>query len=137
MGEEIAMSSRFWTHGFDIYAPTESQLKHAYVRAESSKFWETVNRVFSDPGAHNSITDLVMSRIQHLMHFPHAINPSDIKPAWLLMQMAGYNQGTVRSLEDFFKYHNIDMVASRQHPPRWCSPGGEEPGWVKDGLPHN
>lgn len=137
MGEEIAMSSRFWTNGFDIYAPIESQLKHAYVRAESSKFWETVNRVFSDAGAHNSITDVVMSRIQHLMKFPHMADPKEVKPSWLLTHMAEFNQGTVRSLDDFFKYHNIDMQNSRQHPPKWCSPGGVEPGWVTDGLPHN
>lgn len=121
---------RFWTNGFDIYAPMASQLKHAYVRAESSKFWETVNRVFSDPGAHNSITDLVMARIQHLLLFPGMDKPSHIKPGWLLTHMDRYQQGTVRSIDDFFQFHNIDMARGRQSPPKWCSPGGVEPPWV-------
>lgn len=133
MGEEIAMSSRFWTHGFDIYAPMASQLKHAYVRAESSKFWETVNRVFSDPSAHNSITDLVMARIQHLMLFPGMEKPGNIKPAFLLTHMDEFQQGTVRSIHDFFKYHNIDMRRGRQRVPDWCSPGHVDPPWVKKG----
>ena len=43
MGEEIALSIRFWTSGFDIYAPTVDVLAHEYVRKEHPKFWETVS----------------------------------------------------------------------------------------------
>jgi hypothetical protein len=39
MGEELIMSVRAWTAGFDIYGPTEDVCKHMYVRQESSKFW--------------------------------------------------------------------------------------------------
>jgi hypothetical protein len=39
MGEELIMSVRAWTGGFDIYGPTEDICKHMYVRQESSKFW--------------------------------------------------------------------------------------------------
>jgi len=32
MGEEIIMSSRFWTAGYDIFSPTQAVVGHIYVR---------------------------------------------------------------------------------------------------------
>lgn len=44
MGEEISMSARLWTSGYDIFAPTTNVLNHYYVRRHYPKFWESVNR---------------------------------------------------------------------------------------------
>ena len=44
MGEEISMSARLWTAGYDIFAPTVNVLNHYYVRRHYPKFWESVNR---------------------------------------------------------------------------------------------
>ena len=44
MGEEISMSARLWTAGYDIFSPTVNVLNHYYVRRHYPKFWETVNR---------------------------------------------------------------------------------------------
>jgi [Skp1-protein]-hydroxyproline N-acetylglucosaminyltransferase len=44
MGEEISMSARVWTAGYDIFAPTINVLNHYYVRRHYPKFWESVNR---------------------------------------------------------------------------------------------
>lgn len=44
MGEEISMSARLWTAGYDIFAPTINVLNHYYVRRHYPKFWESVNR---------------------------------------------------------------------------------------------
>lgn len=44
MGEEISMSARLWTSGYDIFAPTINVLNHYYVRRHHPKFWESVNR---------------------------------------------------------------------------------------------
>jgi hypothetical protein len=55
MGEEISLSARLWTAGYDIFSPTTNVLNHYYVRRHYPKFWETVNRydrlefhIFSD-----------------------------------------------------------------------------------------
>ena len=66
MGEEIALSVRFWTAGFDIYAPTVDICGHEYVRKESTKFWETVNMVF-DGDMHNALTAIVVRRVHRLL----------------------------------------------------------------------
>jgi [Skp1-protein]-hydroxyproline N-acetylglucosaminyltransferase len=44
MGEEISMSARVWTAGYDIFSPTINVLNHYYVRRHYPKFWESVNR---------------------------------------------------------------------------------------------
>lgn len=47
MGEEIALSMRAWTHGWDIYAPRKNLIAHQYRpgRMGLPKFWETANRL--------------------------------------------------------------------------------------------
>ena len=47
MGEEIIMSSRLWTAGYDIFNPNESVVGHIYVRRHKPKFWESVHRAFT------------------------------------------------------------------------------------------
>jgi [Skp1-protein]-hydroxyproline N-acetylglucosaminyltransferase len=47
MGEEIIMSSRLWTAGYDIFSPTQSVVGHFYVRRHMPKFWESVHRAFT------------------------------------------------------------------------------------------
>ena len=42
MGEEIIMSTRLWTSGYDIFSPSQSVVGHMYGRQHQPKFWETV-----------------------------------------------------------------------------------------------
>jgi [Skp1-protein]-hydroxyproline N-acetylglucosaminyltransferase len=44
MGEEISMSARLWTAGYDLFAPSTNTLNHYYVRRHYPKYWESVNR---------------------------------------------------------------------------------------------
>jgi hypothetical protein len=54
MGEEIILSSRLWTAGYDIFSPIQSVVGHIYVRRHKPKFWESVHRAFSF-GVHNPL----------------------------------------------------------------------------------
>lgn len=42
-GEELSLSMRLWTHGYEIFTPTVDLLSHDYGRHDLPKFWETVN----------------------------------------------------------------------------------------------
>ena len=46
-GEEIILSARLWTSGYDIFSPTHSIVTHRYVRNHRPKFWESINRAFT------------------------------------------------------------------------------------------
>jgi [Skp1-protein]-hydroxyproline N-acetylglucosaminyltransferase len=52
MGEEIALSLRAWTHGWDAYAPRKDWIAHQYRPGKMGlpKFWENTARVFGGRG---------------------------------------------------------------------------------------
>merc|ERR1712232_737103 len=119
MGEEIALSIRFWTAGYDIYAPVDVIVNHDYGRHEAPKFWETVDMVFSVPGTYNDLTAFVIQRIQHLVKFPEALTPDKLSPAdpSLNTRLEQFGIGKVRSADDFIRMMQLDLVSKRQHAP--------------------
>ena len=49
LGEEILLSSRLWTSGYDIFSPTISLVGHRYERNQQQpKFWEAIHRAFTN-----------------------------------------------------------------------------------------
>jgi len=123
MGEELALSARFYTSGYDIYAPSADVLQHEYVRKESPKFWETVGEVYSNPGLHNELTNLIVQRVQFLDAFPEADDPQKLDPPSLLVRMNQFGLGSKRSASDFNSHTGLDLKAKRQMPPEWCTKG--------------
>lgn len=81
MGEEISMSARLWTSGYDIFSPTINILNHYYVRRHYPKFWESVNRFFKKP-VHNEIVELIINRVKCMLGYPESrselIQPTSI-----------------------------------------------------------
>jgi [Skp1-protein]-hydroxyproline N-acetylglucosaminyltransferase len=47
IGEEILLSARLWTSGYDIFSPTQNVVGHLYVRNDKPKFWDSLHRVFT------------------------------------------------------------------------------------------
>ncbi|KAL7527934.1 hypothetical protein ACHAWF_002367 [Thalassiosira exigua] len=47
VGEEILLSARLWTAGYDMFSPTHSLVGHHYVRNQKPKFWESIHRTFT------------------------------------------------------------------------------------------
>ena len=123
MGEEISLSIRFWTSGFDIYAPSYDFLRHEYVRKESPKFWESVGMVFGNGNMHNGLTDLIIPRVQALVKWKEE-SESD-ESVFTLQER--YQIGTARTREQFVKIMNIDTENLKQTPPRWCKAGTNYP----------
>jgi Glycosyltransferase (GlcNAc) len=62
MGEEIILSARLWTAGYDLFSPAQAVLGHIYNRPHTPKFWESVHRAFS-PGVYH---DIEVSTVQLL-----------------------------------------------------------------------
>merc|ERR1712238_22147 len=71
MGEEIALSSRAWTSGWDIYAPRKNLISHQYRpgRMGLPKFWEGVNRLYRGSGCNNSLQGRVVQRVKNLIGY--------------------------------------------------------------------
>jgi hypothetical protein len=72
MGEEIALSMRAWTHGWDIYAPRKNLIAHQYRpgRMGLPKFWETANRLYVYCIVYYCVLSMLSMLNDFLIHMP-------------------------------------------------------------------
>ena len=121
MGEEILMSTRFWTSGYDIFSPSTNVVSHIYVRREKPKFWESVRRVYTfsvgDP-----LSLLVLNRVKYLLGYPETAKDM-IWPKTVLTAVEQYAMGNERSLEDYLSMVGLDMKKKEVIPTNWCETG--------------
>ena len=118
-GEEMSLSIRFWTSGFDLYAPSVDVVKHSYYRLNHPKFWETVDMVFSKRGAFYYLKEAVLPRILHMIGLPDG--KKRVKPD--LTRLENYQVGRVRTRAEFAKAVGLDMISQKQTVPTWCVTG--------------
>lgn len=121
MGEEVIMSARFWTHGYDIFSPVFSVIGHMYVRRHKPKYWESVGR-FLWPGVDDRIQDLVINRVKHQLLYPESA-PDLIRPKGVFTGLEHYTMGTVRRVEDYLEMAGLDPVRKEQLDISWCYEG--------------
>jgi hypothetical protein len=123
MGEEIAMTIRFWTSGYDVYGPAIDVLKHEYVRKDGPKFWESVGMVFDNPGLHNELTDLIIPRVQRLVGWKD--EPASSESVYARQER--FHNGKVRTAQQFVQNMNIQIASLKQQAPQWCVKGLDQP----------
>jgi hypothetical protein len=127
MGEEVIMSTRLWTSGFDIFSPTHSVVGHIYVRRHKPKFWESVHRAFHE-GVHNALQGMVLDRIKYQLGYPEAAK--DMLPAKsLLTAVEQYSMGKERPLSRYLELVGLNMTTKEVTPTRWCEEGTVPPGF--------
>jgi [Skp1-protein]-hydroxyproline N-acetylglucosaminyltransferase len=129
MGEEIIMSARFWTHGYDIFSPTHSVVGHMYVRRYKPKYWESVDRFLWD-GVDTLVQDLVLHRVKDQLGYPESA-PDLVRPKSVFFGVEHYTMGSVRSIEDYMKMVGLDPVRKEANNIDWCQTG-QPPEYAKD-----
>ena len=129
MGEEILLSARLWTSGYDIFSPTHSLLGHHYVRNHKPKFWESVHRTFSF-GVHNPLQMLVLNRVKYQLGYPES-SKDMIKPKTLFTAVDQYSMGSTRTLDDYLKIVGLNMNTKEVTYTAWCETGVPPPGFEK------
>lgn len=124
MGEEIALSIRAWTHGWNIYAPRKSLIAHQYRpgRLGLPKFWESVGRDSGRPQLNTKLQKHVIRRIKHMVGYtddtPELIEQEG--DGIVLTDYEHYSLGHTRPLEDYLKLTNIDVVNQKCKRMDWC-----------------
>jgi len=91
-GEEISLSARAFTSGYDLYAPTENLVWHLYQH-EQPKHWE-------DHRDHTGRHQAAVERLRTLFQGDHT-------------ELGAYGLGTERSLAAFEEYAEIRLGAQR------------------------
>ena len=118
VGEEIAMTVRAFTSGYELFHPAETIVWHDYVRRSGIKHWED----------HTEQNRVARAWAQHDLR-------SKARVARLLRgeRLDGFNLGTVRSLGEYEAYAGISFRARKaqvytmraEEPPNPT----ENPGW--------
>ncbi len=119
MGEEISMTVRAFTHGYDIFHPSETILWHDYLRADSRKHWgdHVETNDVAKPWSELDIAS--KEKVQQLLR-GKAIAP--------------FGLGTVRSLEEYERYAGLSFALrkAQHHTMKAAEPPNPEapPDWA-------
>eukprot|EP00586_Coscinodiscus_wailesii_P020892 CAMPEP_0172519120 /NCGR_PEP_ID=MMETSP1066-20121228/291225_1 /TAXON_ID=671091 /ORGANISM="Coscinodiscus wailesii, Strain CCMP2513" /LENGTH=572 /DNA_ID=CAMNT_0013301641 /DNA_START=158 /DNA_END=1876 /DNA_ORIENTATION=+ len=129
MGEEMALSMRAWTSGWNIYAPRKNYFTHHYRpgRLGLPKFWGSAGRAFHRPLLNNRIQKPVIQRVKHLVGYKSATKEIIKKDGLdvVLTDMDYYGMGKERTWDEFMTFAN--MKATEDHLlcslNSWCNQG--------------
>jgi hypothetical protein len=94
IGEELLLSARFYTHGWDIYTPSRNTIYHMYTREKDPKFWDN-KHIEADIASEKvrfilglvPTDEKLTSRQKHYLHI--------------------YGLGSKRTLEEYFAFAGI------------------------------
>ena len=130
MGEEIMLSMRAWTHGWDIYAPRYNWIAHQYRpgRMGLPKFWGSVGRLFGRPGPgfSNQLQLRLIKRVKHLVGYEDCCSREKLESEGdgeVLFDVEHYAFGDVRSREAYLDWAKIDVEKKRCNSIGWCNNG--------------
>ena len=98
-GEEILLSMRFYTAGYDVFTPTQNIVYHKYTRDNEPKFWDDIT--YKDDNA--------KLRMKHIL----GVVPLEKVPTGFQLELQKYGAGNQRSISDFFNFAKIDLEAER------------------------
>lgn len=94
VGEEIMTSARAWSWGWDVFTPNLNIVYHFYTRSNEPKIWDKPD--YSDQPAH--------TKVQAILRLIDTQVPKELS-----RNLDRYGLGSVRSVEDFFKFVGIDI----------------------------
>eukprot|EP00538_Stauroneis_constricta_P000863 CAMPEP_0119549908 /NCGR_PEP_ID=MMETSP1352-20130426/3540_1 /TAXON_ID=265584 /ORGANISM="Stauroneis constricta, Strain CCMP1120" /LENGTH=549 /DNA_ID=CAMNT_0007595607 /DNA_START=44 /DNA_END=1693 /DNA_ORIENTATION=- len=127
MGEEIALSMRAWTNGWNIYAPRLNLIAHQYRpgRLGLPKFWESVGRDSGRPNLNTRLQSHIIRRVKHMVGYPEDTleKLQEDNDEHVLTDMEYYSLGTTRTREEYLQLAQIDVEEKKCHNLAWCNKG--------------
>lgn len=124
MGEEIALSLRAWTNGWNIYAPRLNMIAHQYRpgRLGLPKFWESVGRDSGRASLNTRLQKHVLRRVKYMLGYPTDSEEAIAKDgdSVALSLFEHYSLGHERTLEDYLEWTNIDSIHEKTARMGWC-----------------
>jgi len=130
MGEEIMLSMRAYTSGWDVYAPRKNWIAHQYRpgRMGLPKFWGSVGRVFGRPGPgfSNALQLKIIKRVKHLVGYKDCCTEEKLREdgeETVLEEVEHYGFGNVRTREEYLDWAAIDVDGRRCRNIKWCNQG--------------
>jgi len=124
MGEEIALSIRAWTNGWNIYAPRKNVIAHQYRpgRLGLPKFWESVGRDSGRGSLNTRLQKHVLRRVKHMLAYTDDSREKIEKEGdgVCLHHFEYYSLGHTRPLEDYLQWTHINPAKQETSKIEWC-----------------
>lgn len=96
IGEELLLSARFFTNGWDIFTPNKNTIYHMYTRESDPKFWE--NQHIDSEHASQKARYILGLDTDRSKLTPRQVHLLD-----------RYGLGKERSLDDYYLHAGIDL----------------------------
>jgi len=122
MGEELILSARLWTHGYDIYSPTQPVVTHRYKRLDQPKFWQVMANLLAKGKSFNNIGLHVLGRIKAQNGYPES-SKDFVSTKSLFTALDDYTLGNTRTLHDFLEYCGLNFTQKIVYHIDWCNKG--------------
>jgi hypothetical protein len=102
-GEELTLAARLWTHGWNIFVPSQVICWHDYSKREGRR------RHWDDHKEWTRLNELSQKRARHLLGAESVTDPEALR------EIERYGLGTARSLEQFYAHSGVDYRAKTIH----------------------
>lgn len=99
-GEEISLSVRLWTHGYDLFNPNKVILYHDYTDRGRRRHW-------SDHLDWTSLNQRAQARLKHLLAVQTTTD------AEILRDLDRYGLGVQRTLPEYEAFADVDFLRRR------------------------
>lgn len=96
IGEELLLSARFYTNGWDIFTPNKNTIYHLYTRESDPKFWE--NQHIDSEGA--------SQKARYILGLD--MDKSKLSPRQIY-SISLYGLGKERTLDEYYRHAGIDI----------------------------
>ena len=108
-GDEISLSIRSFTLGYDIYHPHKTVIWHEYTREGRKKHWDDFNDVSKTQGKTNDLWHELDSHSKKRLR--HMLQEEDNQ-----IDLGSYGLGNVRTHTEFERYAGICFAKRQLHP---------------------
>lgn len=131
MGEEVALSIRAYTSGWNIYAPRKNLVGHQYrpLKFGNPHFTDIWSKFFHRPQLMDRLSPTTHDRIKVMMGYPELSPISDgssghrVPSNYSLTELSNYGLGTRRSRDEYLKFAEIDIEKRTCGKLKWCVEG--------------
>ena len=96
IGEEILLSARSYTKGWDVYTPNDNIVYHKYTRKDDDKIWDDVK--YSSKQA--EMKTKLLLKLNNDTH--------KLKDKTMSLNLEKYGLGTTRTLQEFYDFIGYD-----------------------------
>lgn len=134
MGEEVGLSIRAYTSGYNLYAPRKNLVGHQYrpLKFGNPHFWDIWGKFFHRPQLMDKLSPTTHDRLKVMMAYPEFSPISDgsndqrVPYNHSVTELSNYGLGVVRTRNDYLKFAKIDLEKRTCGRLKWCIDGTKE-----------